>query len=236
MVHFNWFELLPFPPHVSTILLSTTLLLIAGIYVRLSLKKSAVAIESPTGTQTLVAPAQKFGLHGIFELIIEFIDDFVVKIIGKSYRKLTPIFASVFLIIFFNNLIGLFPGMTPATENLNTTLAMGLVSFVFYNYLGFKEHGFGYLKQFLGPVWFLVPVFLILEVVAHLVRPASLGIRLWGNMMGDHVVLGIFLDLTSYFGLPIVFYGLGFFVCLMQAFVFTILSITYVGLAVSHDH
>ena len=155
----------------------------------------------------------------------------LVKITGEKNRSLTPIFSTGFLIVFFHNIVGLMPGMTPATENINTTLSMGLCSFILYNYFGFKAHGISYLKHFLGPIWFLAPMMLILEIISHLIRPLSLGLRLWGNMMGDHVVLGIFLDLAPYLFIPLLFYGLGLFVCFMQAFVFTILSIIYVGMA-----
>lgn len=125
--------------------------------------------------------------------------------------------------------------MTPATDNINTTLTLGLFIFIVYNYFGFREHGIHYLKQFMGPLLLLAPLMVIIEVISHLVRPMSLGLRLQGNMMGDHTVLGIFLDLVPY-GLPIVFYGLGLFVCFMQAFVFTMLSMIYVSMAISHDH
>ena len=156
-------------------------------------------------------------------------------VIGKKGRKFVPLFASIFLYVWFNNLLGLVPGMTPATENINTTVAIGLFSFAAYNYFGFKEHGISYLKQFMGPLLLLAPLMIIIELISHIVRPASLGLRLQGNMLGDHTVLGIFLDLVPY-GIPVVFYFLGMFVCTMQAFVFTMLSMIYVSMAISHDH
>ena len=125
--------------------------------------------------------------------------------------------------------------MTPATDNVNTTIAIGLFSFVAYNYYGFKEHGISYLKQFLGPLIWIAPLMVIIELVSHIVRPMSLGLRLQGNMMGDHTVLGIFLELVPV-GIPVIFYFLGLFVCFMQAFVFTMLTMIYVSLSISHDH
>lgn len=156
-------------------------------------------------------------------------------VIGEEGRKFVPLFGALFFFLLFNNIVGLIPGMTPATDNLNTTLGLGLFAFLAYNYYGFKEHGIGYLKQFLGPLLPLAPLMLIIELISHFVRPASLGLRLQGNMMGDHTVLGIFLDLVPY-GLPVIFYCLGLFVCFMQAFVFTLLTMIYVSLAISHDH
>ena len=110
-----------------------------------------------------------------------------------------------------------------------------MTSFVAYNFIGFKEHGGGYLKQFIGPVMFLAPVFVILELVSHMVRPLSLGLRLFGNIFGDHLVIEIFTSLTKV-GIPVAFYLLGTLVSVIQASVFTILSIIYVAMAVSHEH
>ena len=98
-----------------------------------------------------------------------------------------------------------------------------------------RTHGAGYIKHFMGPVWWLAWLMLPIELVSHLVRPASLSLRLAGNITGDHLVLGIFTAKT-YLLIPAIFVGLGFFVALVQAFVFTLLSTIYVGMAGSHDH
>src|SRR2546426_69203 len=110
-----------------------------------------------------------------------------------------------------------------------------LVAFVAYQVAGAREHGFRYVKQFLGPViylWWLIP---IVELFSHVFRPVSLAIRLFANMTADHQVVEIFTGLTK-IGIPVAFYALGAFVCLVQAFVFTMLSAIYIALAVSHDH
>lgn len=101
--------------------------------------------------------------------------------------------------------------------------------------MGIKENGWGYLKHFMGPIILLAPLMLVIEVISHVVRPISLGLRLANVMKGDHTVLGIFLDLVPLF-LPILFYILGIFVCFVQAFVFTLLSMVYVSMAIAHDH
>ena len=82
----------------------------------------------------------------------------------------------------------------------------------------------------------MAPLMIIIELISHVVRPFSLGLRLYGNMVGDHTVLSIFLDLAGYFFVPVIFYFLGMFVCFMQAFVFMILTMIYVSMAISHDH
>jgi F-type H+-transporting ATPase subunit a len=230
MIHFNWTQLIPAVGHhyihVATMAAAIIFILLLGIIARAALGSGEVA----------VAPAKSFGVKAIFEALVDFIVAIVDMVLGEDGRKHVPMFAAIFLFVFINNFVGLVPGMTPATDNINTTLALGIFIFVVYNALGFKEHGIGYLKQFLGPLLFLAPLMLIIEVISHLVRPMSLGLRLQGNMLGDHTVLGLFLDLAGYYGVPVIFYGLGLFVCFMQAFVFTMLSMIYVSMAISHDH
>ena len=118
---------------------------------------------------------------------------------------------------------------------MNTAFAIGIFIFFTYNFLGIKENGLAYLKHFLGPMLLLAPLMLPLEIISHVVRPMSLGLRLSGNMTGDHTVLGIFLDLVPYV-VPVIFYGLGTFVSFVQAFVFTLLSMIYIAMATAHDH
>src|SRR5207245_8895417 len=116
------------------------------------------------------------------------------------------------------------------------TFVVGALSVIAYNYYGFHEKCAGYLKHFVGPIWWLGVLMVPLELIDNLVRPFSLSLRLFGNMTGDHVVLEIFTDLTKVV-VPVVFYALGAFVSLIQAFVFTLLSLVYVSLAVGHgDH
>jgi len=182
-----------------------------------------------------IAPAKRFSARALLELLIEFIQSLSDMVIGEQGRSYIPLFASIFFFVLINNLIGVIPGITPATENLNTTLAMGLIIFLFYNYQGLKENGVGYLKHFMGPILLLAPLMIVIELISHLVRPISLGLRLANVMRGDHTVLGIFLDLVPVL-LPIPFYILGIFVCFVQAFVFTLLSMVYVSLAIAHDH
>src|SRR5262249_14880729 len=139
-----------------------------------------------------------------------------------------------------NNVIGLLPGMTAATDNLNSGLAMGLFSFVVYNYYGIRENGVAYIKHFMANmtngVWLIFGLLLlVLELISHLVRPFSLGLRLMANLQGDHTILGVFTDLIPY-GVPVAFYVLGLFVCFMQAFIFTVLSMVYISIATAHDH
>ena len=133
-----------------------------------------------------------------------------------------------------SNLLGLVPGFGPPTSDFDITFALGVVSFVVFNYYGFKEQGMGYLKHFAGPMLALAPLIFTLEIIGVFVRPVSLGLRLFGNMSGDHLVLEIFTDLTKV-GVPVIFYFLGTLVSGVQAFVFTLLTLIYIALSVAHD-
>lgn len=181
-----------------------------------------------------VIPAGKFSARGLIELVVEMINNLSLSVIGPHGRHFVPLFASIFMFIYLNNMIGMIPGMTPATENINTTFAFGVFSFLAYNFVGIKEGGTHYLQHFLGPVWYLAPLMLIIELISHFIRPLTLGLRLANVMTGDHAVLSVFLDLSPLL-IPIPFYLLGFVVCLIQAFVFTLLSMVYIALATS-DH
>ncbi len=234
MVHFNWTQLIPGVGHeyihVATALIVSLFLIVFAVLGRVALGTGEAAI----------GPSGKLSIKGVFELITEFIVSLTVMVIGEKGRHYTPMFAAIFLFIFINNITGLLPGMTPATDNMNTTIAVGLFSFIIYNLFGLKEHGIAYLKHFLGPSlpWYLffIPIMMLcIELISHTVRPFSLALRLRGNMTGDHAVLSAFLDLVPIV-VPVAFYCLGLFVCFMQAFVFTLLTMIYVSMAISHDH
>lgn len=228
MSHFTWIDLLSWVSHESYhwiySLLCGGFLLFVGFLARLALKKNKPYI-----------PEGKLNIKGFFELFVEQICQLSDSVVGLQGRPMVPLFSFFFLFIWIQNLIGLIPGFLPPSQNINATMALGVLSFIAYNFYGFREHGLGYLKQFAGPVLFLAPLFIFIEVLSHVFRSVSLGFRLFGNMMGDHIVISIFLDMVPFL-IPVIFYFLGFFVCTLQAFVFTILSMVYVSLAISHDH
>ena len=227
---FNFLSLIPGVgeeyEHVATYAAVSAGLIGVGLASKISMNKKGEAAVTPDGY---------ISVQGIFEVITEFIKKNVEMVIGKHGKKYIPFFAAIFTFVFVNNMVGILPGMTPATEQINTTLAMGTFMFLTYNFMGFKESGIGYLKHFWGTIWWLGPFMLILEFISHFVRPLSLGLRLANVMTGDHTVIGIFTDLVP-IALPIPFYLLGMFVCFVQAFVFTLLSMVYVALATAHDH
>jgi F-type H+-transporting ATPase subunit a len=181
-------------------------------------------------------PRKGFSIFSIVEVVIEFVGNFAKDIIGEDkYQKFMPLLCGLFVFILISNLSGLVPGFHPPTLSIDTNLAMGLTVFIYYNYAGFKEHGAHYLQQFMGPVAWMLPLMLIIEIVAHLARPMSLSLRLYGNIFGDHLVLSVFTGLT-WLVMPAAFMFFGLLVALIQSFVFTLLSSIYISLAISHDH
>ena len=245
---FTWYNLLPenlqhlFGDHTFFAVVAGILLILFAFSARRALARS----EDP------VIPADSLGTRNIAELLVQLVVTQSDQIIGKQGRKYVPFFATFFFFILLSNLLGLLPGFAPPTGNLNTTLGLALCSFIGYNVIGLREQGVSYFKHFIGPMTSLpgkslvsklafVPVmlisvlfFFILEAFSHGFRPVSLSLRLFGNMMGDHEVIGAFIGLTKLV-VPVAFYAMGTLVSVIQAFVFTLLSMIYVALAISHD-
>jgi len=176
------------------------------------------------------------GAQNFFEIIVSGIEDFMVDITGEEGRWFLPVVATVFLYILTCNLIGLVPGFFPPTASLNTTASCALTVFVFTHYIGIKYHGAKYIKHFLGPIWWMIPIIFPIEVIAHMARVLSLSFRLFGNMMGHELVLAILFFLAGAFFAPLPIMALGIFVALVQAFVFFLLSIIYFTGAMEHAH
>jgi F-type H+-transporting ATPase subunit a len=229
MSHFNWLQyLLQIEhqyTHVATAIAVSLLILMIGIYARVQLGSGEVA----------VIPAGRFSVRGFFEMITEGTYSLADQVIGEDGAKYVPLAASIFTFVLLNNLVGLLPGMTPATDNLNTSFAIGMFSFIYYNYIGLKYEGLNYIKHFFGPVWWLAWLILPIELISHAFRPLTLGLRLAGNITADHTVVGVFHQLFP-IGLPVPFYAMGLIVSLIQAFVFALLTLVYVMLAKAHDH
>lgn len=183
-----------------------------------------------------IVPEAKLSYRNFFEIVAESLYKLTELVIGHhDAPTFFPIIGSLFIFIFTSNLVGLIPGVLPPTDNINTTMALGVFVFLYYNYAGFRANGVGYLKHFLGPILWLAPLMLVIEIASHVFRPLSLALRLRGNIMGDHVVLGVFSSLVPVL-LPVIFYGLGVFVAFIQAFVFCLMTMVYISLSTAHDH
>ena len=229
---FTWFSGLSkathIPEHVLTFSFVGLLMVIVGLTYR----------SKMSNVGNIVIPDSKISFRNIVEMYGDFIYGQCKSIIGeKEGPKYFGFVATIFIVILLSNLIGLIPGFLPPTEYTSTTLALGVFSFVYYNIKGCKEQGvLNYCKHFCGPLWYLAFLIFPIEIISNLVRPLSLALRLKNNMMGDHLVLVEFSNLIPGI-VPIVFLMLGILVSLIQAYVFTVLSIVYISLAVSHhDH
>lgn len=175
-------------------------------------------------------------VQNVLEVIVSGIEEFMVTVTGEEGRWLLPLAATVFIYILGCNLIGLIPGFYPPTANLNTTLSCALVVVIFTHVIGIMYHGPSYIKHFLGPVWWMVPIIFPIEVIGHVARILSLSFRLFGNMMGHELVLGILFLLAGAFFAPLPIMALGVFVAFVQAFVFFLLSVMYFTGAMEHAH
>jgi F-type H+-transporting ATPase subunit a len=219
---------LPIPNYTITLFFTCSMILLVGLLYRKSL----------AGVSNVVIPDAHVSLRNFVEAFGQFIYSQCKAVIGeKQAPKYFPFVCMVFLLIFVSNVIGLVPGFLPPTENINTTVALGTFSFVYYNLKGCKELGVvNYLKHFAGPLWYLAILIFPIEILSNFIRPISLGLRLQGNMMGDHKVLETFSNLAPLI-VPLPFYLLGLLVCFIQAYVFTMLSMVYISLATAHhDH
>ena len=205
---------------------------VIGGFVSLAIITTIGLIYKSSVENADATPVGKFSVAAIVDSLLSFIQNLTGSILGeKQAATFLPLLASLFIFILISNLTGLVPGFIPATESINTNIAMAFSVFVIYNIAGIKEHGGGYVKQFIGPVAFLAPLMIVIELVGHLSRPMSLSLRLYGNIFGDHLVLSVFTGLT-YLILPAFLLFFGLLVASLQSFVFTLLSSIYIALAI----
>lgn len=170
-----------------------------------------------------------------FELVYEFVHASAEEVVGHDGSKYIAFFGTIFLFILFLNLIGLIPGFDSPTMYPMVPLGFAVSTFIFYHATGMRAHGFGYIKQFLGPFWWLAFLMLPIEIISHFARPLSLTVRLFANMFAGEQVYLTFIALTKVI-IPVVFIGLHLFVSFLQAYIFMLLAMVYVGGAVSHEH
>jgi F-type H+-transporting ATPase subunit a len=174
-------------------------------------------------------------LQQTFEVIYEFLRGQAEDFVGEHASQYVPYFGTIFLFVLFGNLIGIIPGLESPTMFPYVTAGCAITCFIYYNAMGVKALGVGYLKHFVGPSWALAILMIPIEIVSNLARPLSLTVRLYANMFAGEQVTTVFLGLTKFL-VPVVFMGLHVFVALLQAYIFALLTMVYVGGAVSHEH
>lgn len=248
MYHYSWLQDIPGLPHLleelthgthSDVVAIMTTWFVAFLLLGLALlaRKQLDAAIAKGGIEQYV-PDGKLTIRNSFELLTGWIDELLQGFLNKTdARTFYWLLGGFFTYILVNNLMGVVPGMAPPTDNISNNLALALVSFVAYNVIGISRQGLGpYLKHLAGPVWWLAPLFIVVEGLGlFIIRPLTLTLRLTGNIFGDHMVFGIMSDLTHGIVIPFLFLGLGIFVSFIQALVFTLLSCVYISFAVAHE-
>lgn len=188
-------------------------------------------------------PREGVSVRNLMEMILDTALNFGEMVLGSRSLALrfVPLIGGLGVYIWFSNLMGLLPFSGTSSSSLNVTLGPAILVFGATHYVGLKEQGLRHFEEFLGPkmggFWWLAPLFIPLEIVSHISRPVSLSLRLMGNMLGDHLLLSVFLGFGVVSILPIVvpFYFLGTLVCTVQTLVFCLLSLVYIKLALADD-
>ncbi len=236
--HFTFLHSLPSLIHSNADSYPETEKLIVGVLlgaalIGLGAKASKQLRSSAPGEYIVPKPGRS--LLGFFDLFVESFVKYHDSVLGKENRRYVPFTGSIFLFILSANLLGLIPGVAATTTTVWVNVGMALVVFIHFNMVGIKTNGvIGYLKHFGGPIWWIFPLMFAIEILSTCLRLLTLNLRLYWNITADHIVVGVFTDLVPLF-VPVIFYFLGTFVCFMQAFVFTTLTMVYILLASQHE-
>ena len=182
-----------------------------------------LSVDKPGPTQHIAEM-----LHGL-------VSDQAESIIGHGYERFVPYVTVVFVFILLCNVIGLVPGFITPTAKPWVPLGLATITFLYYQYHGIRENGFGYIKQFLGPIWWIAPLMLPIEVISHLARILSLTVRLYANMFASDMVILVFFSMIPVLG-SVPFLALHLGVSIIQAVVFMLLTLIYLSQAVAHEH
>jgi len=204
--------------------LALELLVAGGLIAFFLLVRLTLSVEKPN-------PAQQ-----VAEMIHEGVGDLADQIIGHGYERFQAFVTCIALFVVLNNLLGLIPGIVTPTSRPEVPLGLAVLTFLYYNFHGVRVQGpIGYLKHFAGPLWWLAPLMFPIEIVSHLARVMSLTIRLYANMFASDLLTLVWFSIVP-LAVPAVFLGLHFFVSLIQAFVFMLLTMIYLSMAVAHEH
>jgi len=185
--------------------------------------RMTLSVEKPTAVQHVAEM-----LHGL-------VSDQAESIIGHGYERFVPYVTVVFIFILLCNVIGLIPGFITPTGKPWVPLGLAALTFLYYQYQGIRANGFGYIKQFLGPIWWIAPLMLPIEIISHLARVLSLTVRLYANMFASDMVILVFFSLITILG-SVPFLALHLGVPIIPAVVFMLLTLIYLSQAVSHEH
>lgn len=212
-----------YPQAPITNAVAMEVLVVGFLLVIFIMVRSSLSVESPSGLQHM------------FEGINGFVEGQSRDVIGHHSERFTPFLVTLGLFILIANLFGVVPGLESPTAWPVVPLGCAICAFVYYQVQGFRASGVGYLKHFLGPMWWLSPLMLPLEIISHLARLMSLTIRLYANMFAGDMVTLVFFSLIP-LAVPVVFLGLHIGVALLQAYIFVLLTTVYLAGAVATEH
>jgi F-type H+-transporting ATPase subunit a len=174
-------------------------------------------------------------VQNVIELVMLGLNNLIKDTMGDKGKPFIPLLVAEAFFIFTANMIGIIPGFHSPTADLNTTAAIAVVVFLLTHIIGVKTHGFKYIKSFMGPIWWLTPLFIPIEIISHFSRPLSLSVRLFGNIRGEDLVLFILLVLVPYL-IPLPILLLMILTSVLQTFVFVLLTMLYISGALEEAH
>lgn len=206
------------PAHIVMVVLVAIGLIVFSLWLRRRL-----SVDEPSSPQLAV------------ELVISGIQSLMRDLIGENSQRYFPLLGALFIYILFCNLLSQIPGFVAPTSNINVPVPMAVIVFLYYNYHGFRVHGpKNYMAHFAGPVLFIAPLIFCIEIVSHAFRMFSLSVRLFGNLFAEELVSGSLANMFPFLTtLPTI--ALGLFASLIQAFVFILLTMVYIGEAVAEE-
>lgn len=175
------------------------------------------------------------GLQNLFEVIVELIYNFQMSVMGNKSKAFFPLMATLIIYVCLCNFQGLIPGSFAPTSNLNTTLGLAIIIFTMTHVVGVKHHGASYIKHFMGPMPLLAPLMFVIEIVSHISRLLSLSLRLFGNVMGEELVVAILFMLAGAYFVPLPMMFLGLFTGFLQGFIIMLLAMIYISEAIGEE-
>ena len=210
------------PTHPINNTLTLELIVFTGLLLFFIAARTRLSVEKPGSVQHLA------------EMTHEFVEGQAAQVMGHGYERFLPVVTCLLVFILLCNCFGLFPGIDTPTANPSVPLGLALFTFAYYNWNGIRAQGVvGYIKHFMGPVWWIAPLMFPIEIISHLARIMSLTVRLYANMFASDLLTVVFFSLVPP-AIPIIFLGLHFGVALIQAYIFMLLTTIYLAEATAH--
>ena len=196
----------------------------------------AILMVLAAAVRSSLSPDKPGKLQHIFELLYGFLKTQASEVGIEHPEKYSAFFGTLFVFIAAMNLIGIIPIFESPTMAVYVPAGLAISTWVYYHIMGVRELGpVQYMKHFLGPVIWLAPLMIFIEIIGHFARMLSLTVRLYGNMFAGEQITTVFISLTKLV-IPVIFMGLHVFVAFLQAYVFSLLTMIYVSMATSHEH